>query len=389
MLFLERVRTIAILCLTVFGCAGNILTLIVVNQRFFRKTASATFISALAIADCVVLCLQSFQIVTKLHPQVTSYDCLVFFLMDVFRLLSVWLVCLINIERCSLVFNPCRLPRLTSRTKSRLLVLILFLISLLIFSHYAKHMHIEYVYNRNETVPVRSICAFKPPFRRLTWECIRSSLTYWFTVPVCIVCNWIIIQRLRQASRIERSMKEQRPSLNPYTAPTDKYDLSAKQRQLTAMLVTSSICFILTAAPSTVHAIYLLLTRSRTSFHYTIHIYTNILLHFHHASNFLAFLCSCARFRIEVLQVFRRYLHCKAYTNWYKRSIPNTEQNFIYSSRQQKNPIKLLTAPTKKGNRSNVTPPHHTGLLVQGMKHHYQRHGRTVVVGQSAQPLNK
>lgn len=388
MLFLERVRTIALLCLTVFGCAGNTLTLIVVNQRFFRKTASATFISALAIADCVVLCLQSFQIVTKLHPQVTSYDCLVFFLMDVFRLLSVWLVCLINIERCSLVFNPCHLPRLTSRTKSQLLVLIVFVISLLIFSHYAKHMHIEYVYSANETIPIRSFCAFKPRFHRLTWECIRSSLTYWMTIPVCIVCNGIIIQRLRQASRIERNLNEQNPSSNPYIIQTNKYNLSSKQRQLTAMLVTSSICFILTATPSTIHAIYLFLTRNLTSSHYTIHIYTNILLHFHHASNFLAFLCSCARFRIEVLQVFRRYFHCKTYTSWYRRSIPNTEQNYMYSSRQQKNPMKLLTSATKKPNRSNPTPPHPHGLLLLEMKHQHQRQGRTQA-GPSVRPANK
>jgi len=177
MLFLESVRTIAILCLTVFGCTGNLLTLIIVNQRFFRKTPSAAFISGLCIADCIVLCLHSLQIVTKLHPQVTSYDCIVFFFIDVFRLLSVWIVCCINIERCSLVFNPCYMPRLTSRTKSCIFVIILFILSLLIFSHYAQHMHIEYVNNTNQSNPIRSFCAFKPGFYRLAWECIRSSLT--------------------------------------------------------------------------------------------------------------------------------------------------------------------------------------------------------------------
>jgi hypothetical protein len=353
MLLLERVRTIAILCLTVFGCTGNILILIVVNQHFFRKTTSAAFISALSIADCIVLCLQSLQIVTKLHPQVTSYDCIVFFLMDVFRLLSVWIVCFINIERCSLVFNPCRMPRLTSRTKSRIFVMILLLISLLIFSHYGKHMHIEYVYYPNRTIPIRSICAFKPNFDRLTWECIRSGLTYWFTVPLCIVCNVIIIQRFRQASRIERTLNKTNNLLNHHLLSTNKYDLSTKQRQLTAMLVTSSICFVLTATPSTIHTIYILITRKLNNSQYVIHIFTNILLHFHHASNFIAFIFSCARFRIELLHLFRRYFHCQLYINWYKRSVPNTEQNYIYSTKQQKNTVKLLTTKTKKQQRNS------------------------------------
>ena len=349
MLFPERVRTIAILCLTVFGCTGNILTLIVVNQHFFRKTTSAAFISALSIADCIVLCLQSLQIVTKLHPQVTSYDCLVFFLMDVFRLLSVWIVCIINIERCSLVFNPCHMPRLISRIKSRVFVIMLFLISLLIFSHYARHMHIEYVYPSNQTVPTRSFCAFKKPFHRLTWECVRSGLTYWFTVPLCIICNLIIIQRFHYASRIERTLKNNTNSLlNNRFQYRNKYDLSSKQRQLTAMLVASSTYFVLTATPSTIHTIYILITRKLNNSQYVIHIFTNILLHFHHASNFLAFIFSCARFRIELLHLFRRYFHCQIYMKWYKRSIPHTEHNLIYSTKQQRSPIKLFISKTKK-----------------------------------------
>ncbi|CAF1041723.1 unnamed protein product [Rotaria sp. Silwood1] len=375
MLFFERVRTIALLCLTVFGCTGNILTLIVVNQRFFRKTASASFISALSIADCIVLCLQSLQIVTKLQPQVTSYDCVVFFLMDVFRLLSVWIICFINIERCSLVFNPCYMPRLTSRTKSRILVLILFIISLLIFSHYSHHMHIEYVFKTNQTVPIRSFCAFKPKFHRLTWECVKSGLTYWFTVPLCIICNLIIIQRLHRASHIERTLNNENLRTNHFVN-TNKLDLSSKQRQLTAMLVTSSICFVLTATPSTIHAIYILITRKKTNVQYAIHIFTNILLHFHHASNFLAFIFSCTRFRIELLNLFRRYFYCQIYMKWFKRSIPNTEQNLIYSTKQQKSPMKLLTTKITEKKRNIQSQNHNEIALLEINKYkkpHQQR----------------
>lgn len=359
-MFLEHVRTIALLCLTVFGCMGNLLTFIVVNQPFFRKTTSASPISALCIADCMVLCLQSFQIVAKLRPHVTSYDCILFFLIDVFRLLSVWIVCFINIERCSLVFNPCRLPRLTSRTKSRVAMCILFLISLLIFSHYARHTRIQYVYTTNQTNPVRSFCAFKPNFDRLTWGCIRSGLTYWSVVPLCIICNVIIVQRLRQASRIERKLNEannNNESGRPSIQSKVKFDLSSKQRQLTAMLVTSSIGFVLTATPSTIHATYLLITNKLNNFHYVIHIVTNILLHFHHASNFLAFSLSGTRFRIELIQFFRRYLHCQMYINWYKRSLPPTEQQYFNSTKQQQNmPMKLLSSKSRSPNQGQILP---------------------------------
>ena len=362
---LERIRTIAILCLSVFGCTGNLLTLIIVNQRFFRRTASAAFISGLCIADCCVLCLHSLQIVAKLRPQVTSYDCVVFFFIDVFRLLSVWIVCFISIERCSLVFNPCHMPRLTSQIKSRLLVLFLFLVSLIIFSHYTYHMHIEYVYNANQTKPIRSFCAFKRDFHRLTWESIRSALTYWLIVPICIICNFIIIRRLHQASRIERS-------LSPDSRT--KLDLSSKQRQLTAMLVASSVCFVVTATPSIVHAIYLLLSRNLSDRQYAIHIVTNILLHFHHASNFLAFVFSCTRFRIELVQLFRNYFCFKIYTTWYKRSTQHTEQIILYSTKQQRTPVKLLSP---KSNMQKRNPPN--GIVVLATNNYNKRNGRSYV----------
>jgi hypothetical protein len=362
MLFLERVRTIAILCLTVFGCTGNILTLIIVNQHFFRKTPSAAFISGLCIADCIVLCLQSFQILTKFHPHVTTYDCIVFFFIDVFRLLSVWIVCFINLERCSLVFNPCHLPRLTSSIKSRLVVIILFILSLIIFSHYGQHMHIDYVYNQNQTNPIRSVCVFKPNFYRLAWECIRSSLTYWLAVPICIICNFIIIKRFHQASRIERTLNKDSKI---------KLDLSSKQHQLTGMLVASSICFILTSTPSTIHAIYLLITSNFTNHQYVIHIFTNILLHFHHASNFLIFVFSCVRFRLELIGLFRNYFYCQIYTNWYKRSTPNTEQVVFYSTKQPRTPVKLLTS---KANQQRRNTPN--AIVVLTTNNYYKKNGR-------------
>ena len=360
------------LCLTVFGCTGNILTLIVVNQRFFRKTTLAAFISVLSIADCLVLCLQSLQIVTKLHPQVTSYDCFVFFLMDVFRLLSIWLVCFISIERCSLVFNPCHMPRLRSRTKSRLCIAILFAVAILIFSHYARHMHIEYLYVNNQTTPVRSFCAFKRNFHRLTWQYIRSSLTYWLTIPLCTICNAIIILRFRQASRIERALNSHLD--NHLNLQSNKLDLSSKQRQMTAMLVTSSICFILTATPSAIHTIYILNTRKMNNSHYIVHILTNILLHFHHASNFLAFIFSCARFRTELLHLFRRYFHCQIYKSWQRRSGPNTEQNLADPPRHRRAPTKLLVTPQTKKPQRTVKSSSHPGIALLATNHDRRGH---------------
>ena len=357
-MFWERVRIIALLILSVFGCTGNILILIIVNRRFFRKTPSAALISGLCIADCSVLCLQSFQIVNKLRPHVSSYDCAIFFFMDVFRLLSVWIICLISLERCSFVFNPCHIPHIQSRLKSRIVVIILFIISLLIFSHYTKHMQIKYIYNLNRTMPVRSLCVYKKDFHRIAWECIRAALTYWLIIPICIVCNCIIIRRIYQATRIERTLN---------IKSRNRLELSSTQHQLTIMLVASSSCFVITATPSTIHTIYLSISHNLSIYQYVIHIITNILLHFHYASNFLVFVFSCARFRIELSELFRNLLFFRICKKWHPRSISNTEQMFFQSIKQQRTPIKLLKSKAYLHRRSN---PNAMNLLAMNNYNH-------------------
>ena len=363
---LERTRMVAILSLTVVGCTGNLLTLIIINRHFFRKTASAPLISGLCIADCMFLCLQSIQLITKLRPHVTNHDCLLFFLMDVFHLFSLWIICFVNVERCSLVFNPCRVPRLTSPIKARILVGILFLFSLLVFSHYGWHMKISYDYAENSTIPIRSLCEFQPEFNLVTWEFIQSALTYWSVVPLCIVCNIIIIRRLYQASQIERSLHPESSS---------KMYLSSRQRQLTAMLVASSVCFVCTATPSTVHRIYLLISDDVSVHHYVLHVLTNILLHFHHASNFLAFAFSCSRFRVELIELLRMHLRCQFYSPWYKSSTPGTEQIVFNSNKQQRIPMKLLT-PKSNTRRRSLPLQGPVGVIMAGNNPFPKRSGR-------------
>lgn len=363
MLLIERFRTIAFIALSIFGCAGNLLTLIIINQRFFRKTASATFIFGLCLADCVVLCLHTFQIIARDHPRITTHECLLVFFIDVFRLFSIWIVCFINIERCSLVYNPCHMPRLISRMKSRLFVILLFCISLLIFSHYAQHTYTAHVSHPDQINVTLSYCKFKENFPELTWVWIKVSLTYWLTLPLCTICNIIIIIQLHRASRIER------------TSNRTCLDLSIKQRQLTAMLVASSIGFVLTATPTAIHWIYISLEQDKSDSQYTIHIIISILLHFHHASNFLVFIFSCGRFRLEVIRLFRFYCpnsFCTISFSCYRRSSTNLQSNetqpmAIYTKNPTRTPVKLLIVKR----RSRQTRPVTNKQLSRKKPRHY------------------
>ena len=363
MLPLERFRTIAFIALSVFGCAGNLLTLIVISQRFFRKTASAAFIFGLCFADCVVLCLHTFQIIARDHPRITTHECFIIFLIDVFRLFSIWIVCFINIERCSLVFNPCHMPRLTSRRKSCILVCLLFLVAVLIFSHYAQHMYTAHVSHVDGTNATLFYCAFKENFHDLLWVWIKLTLTYGLTVPLCTICNIIIIIQLHRASRIER------------ISPGNRLDLSSKQRQLTAMLVASSIGFVLTATPTALHSIYITIKQNKNLTQYTIHIINSTLLHFHHASNFLVFVFSSGRFRLEVIRLFHHYFpnsFCTISFSCYRRPLSShpqcdtTKPTALYTKNGTRTPVKLFVV--KRRSRRPIT----TKQLSQKNRRHYE-----------------
>ncbi|CAF0991533.1 unnamed protein product [Rotaria magnacalcarata] len=242
--------------------------------------------------------------------------------------------------------------------------------SLIIFSHYTKHMSIEYVYSTNQTIPIRSACLFKPNFHRVAWECLRSALTYWLTVPVCIICNIIIIKCLYHASRFQRT------SSNNFN---ETLNLSSKQRQLTGMLVTSSICFVLTTAPSTIHSIYLSISNHFDKQQYIIHVLTNILFHFHHASNFLAFIFSCSRFRVELIDFFQNVFCARIFKKWHKHPTATTEQIYVYSTRHQKTPIKLFTSKSNMRKRNNQN-----GIVVLTMNNFNARPGKNHEPGREA-----
>jgi hypothetical protein len=217
----------------------------------------------------------------------------------------------------------------------------------------------------NQTNANLSYCAFNQNFSFFIWMCIKSSLNYWLTVPLCTICNFIIIKQLHQASRIERSLNYDSQS---------KLDLSSKQRQLTAMLLASSIGFVLTATPTTIHSIYIVLKQDKSVTQYAIHIFTSILLHFHHASNFLVFLFSCGRFRLEVYQLFNRYLRCSICSisiNCRRHSISNREPMVFYSSKQQKTPVKLLSTKANKNRRKTQNE-----IIQLTTNNYYRKNGR-------------
>ncbi|CAF1012118.1 unnamed protein product [Didymodactylos carnosus] len=340
----ERVSAISLLLISIFGCCGNALTIIVVNQHFFRRTTSAAFITALSFADFTVLLLQSYQILAKFRLKTaTSFDCLIIYFTDVFRLLSVWMIGIMNIERLTLIFNIPHLPRLRSVIKARIFVCFLFCLSLLVFIHYAFFMETHYkyksepqildvsstvtllnntnvtnqsvaTYNDSKTTSLMSkklrtgsVCYFKSEFKSLIWGYIKNSITYWTVTPIVIICNCIIVYRLQEASRIEKSIKPREFQF----ATT----LSTKQKIMTAMLMSSSALFLITSTPATVHLIYMLATKNRSNTQYIIHITTNILLHLHHASNFLVYLSTCQRFRTEIIKLCNTYSRCHTKRN--------------------------------------------------------------------------
>ncbi len=64
------------------------------------------------------------------------------------------------------------------------------------------------------------------------------------------------------------------------------------------------------------------------------------------------------------------------YTNLYKRSIPHTEQNLIYFSKQQKTPIKLLTPKTKQQQtQQRISQPHYHNEIGLIGRNNYKKNG--------------
>lgn len=279
----------------VFGCVGNLLTIIVL---WAYTTSTSTLLTALAVSDTVTLLMRSSMPLIYDPNSSGMFSC---YVLPIFKaapslLISTWILVTVTIERVVSVVKPFEVKTIFSVKKSRICVTLQILIA---FCYYGfDSIGLEVVDNKCQ-------------YRITVLEYMHQNIKPWMNViiiailPGSIICigNIVIITHLYKMSKLREHMSASR-----------RHDVS-----ITITLVTASCIFCVIMLPN---AIYYILGQQLDTERDPVKICQNFKKHIEFAPvgkcliqlnaclNFYIYVISGSAFRNDVRRIIKAVL-CK------------------------------------------------------------------------------
>lgn len=291
------------------GTIGNILTIAVLVQHKNRFSRSAVFLTSLAVSDLVALwtgllrqwVLYTFNFdvrhtylaVCKLH----------IFVVYLSSQSSSWFMVALTIERCISVMVPHRVKHLCRYQVTVISCLLIIIFLVIVNSHWFWTLQLL----------EGKICSFNALFYHDLWYIVDFFVFSMFPVVVLIFGNICIIMRMRksrnQINPISASLETRHHSQSSDrlgVVPAVKSRTSAKCSQMTILLITLSVFFVVCNLPfsiltTAIHAGKLSLD---DGVHNTLWLVINLLVYLNNTLNFVLYFLSGSRFRNDVKQLF-------------------------------------------------------------------------------------
>lgn len=241
----------------IFGLLGNLLVLLVINQKSLRNTSSAVFITYLAIFDSAVLILHGINLA---KPRRNLYLlCILTFFTDLSIFCANWILVIITVgkslwsqsmenslvlllERCIAVYSPFMAKRFcTTHSARRSSILFLTISTIFLGINFPLLYQIK-------GLPVTEKCRIRR--EASTFIRIYQSILFIGIPDVLLLSNLFTIYTLfRRRQRLNLSYMNKGEQLE---MRVNDVQYSRKQRQLTIMLVTVSLSFYLFTTPAMV-----------------------------------------------------------------------------------------------------------------------------------------
>ena len=245
-------------CLITLGFIGNSLVFIVFNKSSMRQTTCSIYLRFLAVFDSLVLCV---NLVRYWIIHVTDYD-----LRDYSAAVckihtwatywvsytSAWLLVSVTVERCVSVWFPHKVKTFCTKRKTYIIIIAIILIMALINAHYLYGLGDKYDTEENVTY-CDSIFDGHYDFETFIWPWVDLSIYSLLPSTILSVCNTSIIFKVISSNR--RILRDSSVSGNS----TQNGSLAFRRYQqssLTAMLITTSIIYVVCTTPFCIFVIY-------------------------------------------------------------------------------------------------------------------------------------
>ena len=313
----------SLLALLIFALTGNSLTIIVMTSKKMRSSNTVLFLKLMAVADICVLSFKFLINMQKLY-KIPIYELcsLSIVLPDIFALKSYWLIITTTVERSVAVWFPLRVSQIVTRKRCYQIILLLVCFFTLISS--------TQIFCLKSLPLTPYYCGIRGSFNgtckyyiKSVYPWIKSALMSWIPSVLGIVLNAIIIKRLTRARKKRQSISNLfdtklsdtrkyslklgsvKASKRLSKRMTIKYSTRTQEKQITIMLCTVSVSFILLTMPCSIYELIRKLNPNLTLFKKrAIHRAVLFLIDCLHASNFIMYCLTGEKFRNELKKLF-------------------------------------------------------------------------------------
>ncbi|CAF0841852.1 unnamed protein product [Rotaria sordida] len=204
--------------LTALGIIGNTLSILIFLSPRYRRQSSHFYLLSLALSDLCFLIINLLEDTFRNHNELyksrinfldrsSSIICILAqYTRNVTRLLSSWIIVSFTIERLLVVFHPLQRGIICRRKIARLVVIILFIITLICNINVPFHYGIISVASH---LPKDTICDILPDYRRIYMRFAITTMIAAYLLPMCIIgfVNMLICCKLwKNSSIVEKSV---------------------------------------------------------------------------------------------------------------------------------------------------------------------------------------
>jgi hypothetical protein len=340
-LFLRYAGTFVV----IFGLLGNFLSILVFSRKVLRTRSCSIYFLALSVSDVNVLI--SYTIENLLYHGYgiqllsNSFMCkTTIFLIYASTDISNYLLTLAAIDRCVLVSNSSFHYRFCRQSTAKLMITIVVILFSLINSHFLFGFHVD---ENGSCLPTSSI--YIDFYTRHYDSYIDIIKTVLIPFIIIFICNTFIMYNYTRQRNLLTSKRSMRRKKNRRR--------KEKDRQLTWLLFSTSILFILLSLPSEINDFVRTRLSQNFQMNYVCQLWSTtiifILIHqTNHASHFYVYTLTGPIFRKEFQKLicfFQKPNHRKDSIVNSRRPSPSTN-NHIDEQRLSTNTLKKSNSTT-------------------------------------------
>jgi len=249
-------------CMVITGVVCNTLIFVIMRRRRMSHLSTCYYMGILAIADTSVLLLglsvMWLYLVNRKWSLLfqSTYTCkflslLFYTVMDV----SVWLVCMMSVDRCIAVARPLHACSICTVRRARISVSILLICIILINIHFLFTHHLS----------IENDCTYHERYEFFgshIWPWIDAAVYSVMPFILLLTMNLIIVHSLFQARRSTKNLQMYQSQI---TRHKNKLSTSMS-RKLTTMLLAVTVFFLLSSSPMVCLQIYINIHKNNQMF---------------------------------------------------------------------------------------------------------------------------